>query len=274
LLTIVIVNFNTSDFIKTTLYSLAKLTKNEFKVIVCDNGSNWYDKIKLKRFVKKYGNVSIIWRQQSEYGSRGHGEALNLLIEKINTPYGIILDSDAIILKKNWDQILINQLKEGAKIIGAPPVKNPLKPDDFPSVYLTFFETETFKSLKIDMNPFDISSGKDTGWEVRENFLDKKIKFKIFDVKNTRNYKRGPFKDIICTEYYLDGYSDIIGSHFGRGASKGIKYQNSRNIPLLTNMLNKFRGNYSKTKWIKICYTIINNQSNTRGEKIGQKNNI
>lgn len=163
LLTAVIVNYNTSDFIGMSLFVLTKLTKNAYKVIICDNGSRYLDKRKLKKIVNKYGNVELFFRKQSTSGSMGHGESLNLLIEKIDTPYGVILDADAAFLKNGWDDILINQLGAKVKIIGCPPVKNPIKPSDFPSVYATLFDTKTFKSLKIDTRPKDYKAGLDTG---------------------------------------------------------------------------------------------------------------
>lgn len=152
-MTVVIVNYNTSDFIEVILFALAKLTKNAYKVIICDNGSRYRDKRKLKKFVSRYGNVELFFRKQTTSGSMGHGEALNMLIEKIDAPYGVFLDADATFLKKGGDNILVNQLDDKVKIVGCPVVKNPIKPPDFPSVYATLFETDKFKSLKIDMLP-------------------------------------------------------------------------------------------------------------------------
>lgn len=263
-ITIVIVNFNTSDFINMNLYSLFNLTFNDFKVIICDNGSTPKDIENLEQIIIKYKNVELMKRTQSKFGSLGHGEALNTLIKKIDTPYGVILDADAIFLMKNWDKLLIEQLNENIKIIGTPPVKNPIKKTDFPSVYATLFETNAFKSLNIDMRPENISKGEDTGWEMRAKFNASNFESKILEVKSTREYKKGPFKKIICAEYYLKNYSHIFASHFGRGATLGnAKYRGFiYKIPLLCQTTIKLRGQLEKYRWLKVCKKIINNEIN------------
>ncbi len=263
LLTAVIVNYNTSDFIGMSLFTLTKLTKNAYKVIICDNGSRYLDKRKLKKIVNKYDNVELFFRKQSTSGSMGHGEALNLLIEKIDTPYGVVLDADATFLMNEWDDILINQLNNKLKIIGCPTVKNPIKPSDFPSVYATLFDTKTFKSLKIDMRPKNPKIGLDTGWEMREKFFESGYQCKVLESRNTREYKEGPFRDLICTEYYLEGYGEIFTCHFGRGATLGAAkyYKGTRLFKLLLIPLIKVKGYTEKKAWLDICKDIVERES-------------
>lgn len=271
LITVISVNYNTSDFIAMSLYGLSKLTKNKYKVIICDNGSCYLDKRKLKRIASKYSNVELVFRKQSAKGSMGHGEALNLLIEKIDAPYGVILDADAIFLKRGWEDILINQLDDKTKIIGCPPVKNPIKPSDFPSVYATLFDTETFKSLNIDMRPKSqkeaIENGQDTSWEMREKFLQQGYKCKMLEARNTREFKEGPFRDIICAEYYLDGYEGVFACHFGRGSSLGVaKYKSwgkFLSLPIINRMVRKMKGYKEKKEWLIICKEIIKKRGGT-----------
>lgn len=245
-----------------SLYGLAKLTENKYKVLICDNGSSYFDKEKLKRIASKCSNIELIFRKQSASGSMGHGEALNLLIKKIDTPYGVILDADAVFLKKGWDEILINQLDDKIKIIGAPPAKNPIKPTDFPSVYATLYATEIFKFLKIDMKPKDTKRGLDTGWEMREKFLENGYKCKVLDARNTREYKEGPFRDVICAEYYLPDYDGIFSCHFGRGATLGAaKYSNhSLSLPMVSYFTKRVRGWKEKKRWLAICKEIIDRE--------------
>ena len=259
LLTVVIVNYNTSDFIEMSLFALTKLTKNAYKVIICDNGSRYLDKRKLKKIVSRYDNVELFFRKQSTSGSMGHGEALNLLIEKIDTPYGVILDADATFLKNGWDDILINQLDAKVKIIGRPPVKNPIKPSDFPSVYATLFDTETFKSLKIDMRPKNPEMGQDTAWGMRENFFENGYQCKVLEARNTREYKEGLFRDIICVEYYLEGCDEVFACHFGRGATLGAAkyYKGNRLSKLLLIPVIKIKGYKERKAWLNICKDIV-----------------
>ena len=264
LLTAVIVNYNTSDFIEISLFALTKLTKNTYKVIICDNGSRYLDKRKLKKIVSRYGNVELFFRKQSTSGSMGHGEALNLLIEKIDTPYGVILDADSTFLKNGWDNILINQLGAKVKIVGCPPVKNPIKPSDFPSVYATLFDTKTFKSLKIDMRPKNLETGQDTAWEMREKFFKNGYQCKVLEVRNTREYKEGPFRYLLCTEYYLEGCGEVFACHFGRGATLGAAkyYKGNKFLKLLLIPLIKVKGYTEKKAWLDICKDIVEREVN------------
>lgn len=263
LVAVVIVNYNTSDFIENSLYALAKLTKNNYKVIICDNGSYYLDKWKLKKVVSKYKNVELFFRKQSTRGSMGHGEALNILIDKIDTPYAVILDADATFLKKDWDEILLNQLDDRVKIIGAAPAENPLKPSDFPLTYAVLFDTEVFKTLKIDIRPKNPKIGKDTGWEMREKFLKNGFDGKILEEKRTREYKQGPFRNVICGEYYLEGCDGVFACHFGRGATLGAAkyYKGNRLFKLLLIPLIKMKGYTEKRAWLGICKDIVERES-------------
>jgi len=261
------VNYNTSAFIEISLYALAKLTKNKYKVIICDNDSRYIDKKKLKRIVNRYRNVELFFRKQSAPGSMGHGEALNILIDKIDTPYGVILDADSTFLKKGWDEILINQLDDRVKIIGAPPVKNPIKPTDFSLTYAVLFDTKVFKALKIDMRPKNPKIGQDVGWEMREKYLHNGYAGKILEVRNTREYKDGPFRNVICAECYLEGF-DIFASHFGRGASLGVPKYKEWNRLLRVPILNivayvcmKIKGYRERKEWLAICKKIIDKEA-------------
>lgn len=269
LLTVVIVNYNTADFIKVSLLALDKLTKNKYKVFICDNGSSFSDRTKLKKISRNYKNVKLVFRRQSRHGSYGHAEALNILIDSIDTPYGVILDSDATVLLKNWDEILIKNLDNEVKIIGAPITDNPIKPTNFPLTFCVLFETETFKSLKIDMRPVDIKKGLDTGWQMREKFLKNGLKAKVLTARNTRTYHNGPFNKVFCSEYYVSGNDEIFASHFGRGAALGItKYKEWNKLLMLygiNSVARKVRGYIEKKQWLAICREIIKRQEAAEG---------
>ena len=265
LITIVIVAYNVSAFLEVSLYGLAKLTKNKYKVIICDNGSSYFDKKRLKRIVSKYDNIELFFRKQSASGSMGHGEALNILIDKIDTPYGVILDADATFLKKEWDEILINQLDDEVKIIGAPPIRNPIKPVDFPLIFAVLFDSEVFKFLRIDMRPKNVKAGQDVGWEMREKFLNNGYAGKILEVRSTREYKEGPFRNVICAECYMEGYDDIFACHFGRGSSLGAaKYKEWNrflSLPGINYIARKIKGYRQKKEWLSLCREIIHRET-------------
>lgn len=262
LITILTVNYNTSEFIELMLQILNKLTKNSFQIFICDNGSKEKEIRYLKKFSKAYPNVSLFFRQQSETGSIGHGEALNFLVSKVNTPYFVILDADAVFLIKNWDEFLIRELNSSVKVVGTQASGN--KPQDFPLMYAVLFETRTFSELNISFLPSSSKDiNKDTGWEIREKYLEHGYKGKIIQSRNTRVYKNGPFSNLIVSEYYLDSIEQIFACHFGRGASLG--YAKRRGlylyIPMIGNIVAKFIGRIEKNRWISICLKIANSQN-------------
>jgi len=267
-ITICIVNYNSSDFILNTLYCLEKITKNDYKVIIRDNNSEIKDYLNLKNNLQKNSNVELYRINNFNYkGSIAHGIALNDLINRIDTRYGVILDADCTFLYKNWDEVLINEINEEYPIIGtqAPIGKNSKKPKDFPLMFAILFDTRIMKKLQISFIPENPEEFRDTGFELREKYLKNDYKGKLLFFKNTRSFKLGPFNKIICAEYYLEGHKRIFASHFGRGSSLGRKkYLNTKKrifyiIPIVGSLLLKLKGKRDKKKWIKTCKKIIDN---------------
>lgn len=269
-ITICIVNYNSSDFIINTLYCLERLTKNDYKIIIRDNNSRLKDYLKLERKIQKYSNVELYRVEDFNYlGSMAHGIALNDLVNRIDTKYGVILDADCTFLYKNWDEILINEINKEYPIIGTQNLDRGTKPVDFPLMYAIFFYSDILKKLKIDFRPKDVSEAKDikttkdTGYELREKFLENGYKGKLLLIKSTRDYKLGPFNKVICGEFYLEGRNEIFASHFGRGSTLGsAKYfkgwkRNIYGIPVIGKKILKFKGKKEKKRWIKICTKIV-----------------
>ena len=262
-LMILIVNYDSSDFVELSLYALEKLTKNPYTVFILDNDSKVNDYRNLKRICSKYSNVFLERKETSLRGSRAHGTALNYLVGKVDTPYFSILDADATWLIKGWDEILISKINDKVKVIGTQAAGN--KPKDFPLMFAIFFETETFKRLRIDFIPRDISSQLDTGWEIRQKYMNKGFKGEVLNLRITRTYKCGPLKEVICSEYYLEGVNHIFASHFGRGSTLGeYKYKKGcgilYNCPIIGKYLRVCRGKREKNKWIRICKDIVDRQ--------------
>lgn len=263
MLTILITNYNTSDFIELSLYSLKKLTKNSYVVYVYDDGSNPADYQQLQKIIIPYKNVTLIRGVAHQLdGEAAHSTALNSLTPLIQTPYFCILDSDAFWLKKNWDEILVGQLDHQIKAIGTQPP--PLKPQDFPAIFAILLETETFKKLNVQFSTPSQPGVRGIGHQLRSRYLAAGFAGKTIESKITRSYKHGPFKDIICAEYYLDkDYQKIFASHFGRGSSGGIaKYQNLvYHLPIIGNRLLAQKGQKEKKLWLDLCRKIIDEQA-------------
>ena len=263
LLTILIVNYNSADFIKTSLWALARLTYNPFCVEIIDNNSSAKDYKKLAAVCKDYTNVSVTREKTKLTGSLAHGSALNKLATTVKTPYFSILDADATWLLKDWDKLFISYINASLKVIGTQAAKP--KPQDFPLMYAIFFETKIFRSLKIDFCPQVNNSKKDTGYQLREHYKKGGYTGMILYLKNTRNYTTGPFSAIICAEYYLSPTNKkIVASHFGRGSSGGDqKYRHGNllyRIPLLSKPFRLLRGRREKQIWLKTCERIVTQQ--------------
>lgn len=266
LITVCITHFNDADFILNTLHCLKRLTKNSYKVIIRDNNSRLRQYRRLERGIRNYENVYLYRAENFNLrGSLGHGTALNDLVSRINTPYGVIFDADCTFLIKNWDEILINQLNNKVKIAGTQISRKGV--EDFPFMVGILFEAPVLKNLHIDFRPKDLSKGQDTGWELRVKYLAAGLQGKVLELKNTRVYKKGPFRDFLGVgEYYLDGdYNHIFASHFARGSFLGAaKYLKGTSfiyrVPVIGKPLRKMRGKRDKKRWLKICQAIVAQQ--------------
>jgi hypothetical protein len=271
-ITICTVNFNSSQFIELMLFAIEKLTHNSYKVIIRDNNSKLSDYKKLKKIVGKYNRVSLYRVETDLKGSIAHGEALNDLVSKIDTEYGVILDADATFLVKDWDDILINKLSESIPIFGTQADDSGKKPMDFPLMFALIFKTDTLKKIDIDFRPKNINLGQDTGFELREKYQKADLSGGLLYGFNTREYKNGPFANVVCTEYYLskDGNGEIFATHFGRGSSpkakRLVRFTRSTNIfiRIINRLIRPFNTNLWKTEkkhWIKTVKEIIEKQN-------------
>lgn len=256
LITVCITNYNSFDFVSLNLFALKKLTKNSYKVIIRDNNSRISDYQKLENLIKeKYNNVYLYRVETKLLGSVAHGEALNDLVSQIDTEYGVILDADAVFLKKNWDEILISKMNDQMPIYGTQADSNGKKPMDFPLMFAIIFKTDILKSLNIDFRPRDLSKHEDTGFELREKYLSNNFSGGLLYDFNTRTFKKGLFADIVCSEYYLSKEEPrkIFASHFGRGSAPSAKklVRAGSNDGIFIKFLNKILLGFNFIKWKK-----------------------
>lgn len=264
-LTVITVSYNSSDFIELLLFSLKKLSFYKLEILICDNGSTHKEIEQLKKILhdyKKCFSINLLSRKQKYTASFEHATALDLMIKKIKTPYFMVMDADAVLLKKNWDKILVDEINYAASdVIGAPPVPNKIKNVDFPSVYTTLFRTSVFRTLNSSFIPNRISFGEDTGYMIRKNYKKNKKKSIIFDVINTRHDHDKYYFSVLCATYYYQ--NSLIASHFGRGSTNGyVKYSKIiSKFPFIGNFLINHIGTIEKKKWIAISKKIIEFQS-------------
>lgn len=268
LITVLTVNYNSSDFVGIMLYALRKLTRSPYKVIICDNGSVEEDKQNLAGYVKGYENTELIFRQQTGPGSIAHGEALDILIRKADTKYTVVMDADCTFLIKDWDLILTGMIDDVTKIAGSTsPAERGggrIGKGEFPMPFAALFETETYRKLGISCMPGDILKGQDSCWQWADKFLGAGFKGGVLIPKNTRDFKEGPFADLTGVEEYYTDTGDLVASHFGRGSTSGAhKYFRWLKAPLISKYIKRYYGGIEKRKWIYRCREIIDSQSYT-----------
>jgi len=254
LLTILTVNYNTSDFIEVMLHAFTRLTTNPYKVIICDNGSDDRHLLHLARVAQAHSNVVVVFRKQSAPGSIGHGEAMDLLLDMVDTPYFVTMDADASFLIKGWDELLLSRLQGNVKAVGTQAPGD--KPKDFPLMFAVLYETATFRRVGAGFmprqDPRAPSSLGDTGCEIRERFQQQGYSGDVLEFRNTRTWKEGPFSDLLAAEFYMAATDSIVASHYGRGSTGGLaKYQSWwRRIPVVGALVARYRAACARQAWI------------------------
>lgn len=264
-LTILIVTFNSSIFFETIVYVLDKLTYNKYKLLICDNSTSKKEKLEIKRIARKYENIEIFYLPSlPTQPSFQHGTSLDFLVRKVATPYTVVLDHDAVFLQKNWDQNLISELNSKVKIIGTQAPSNSNKFKDFPLMYAVLFDTKVFQDIKGTFMPIKPSSGLDTGHQLKDLYLSNGYKGKIFEFRSTREFKGGPFKDILCAEYYFN--NKLIASHFMRGSIPSVKLniRSPFRSKILSQIyyvfiwpLNRYLWWRDRKRWCEICKKMV-----------------
>ena len=274
LISILITNYNTVDFVKLSLYTLESLTANTFQVIVNDNGSKNIDIEELKKLEEQKKYLKVNYRKSKyKHPAFNHGEALNILINMIDTKYFMILDSDCVLLLKNWDQYCIDQLDDYVKVIGTQRAsvdeQHIINEFPFPAPFAVFFETNIYKKLNVNCMPEGDGAcyefNKDTCWQWKEKYNNANIQSKLFYAKNTKVYQDGPFKDVYCAEYYTE-QGDLICSHFRRGSSGGVAKYSTKwwfRIPFFSRFIRKYAGLKEKKEWFDICRNIMGREDKT-----------
>jgi len=87
--------------------------------------------------------------------SGGHGRTLNVILQSMNSEYGMFVDCDCAFLKKNWDSILIDLLDDKVVIVGSE--YDGLKYMKFPNIVGCIFKTSILKDLGVSLLPLNPS---------------------------------------------------------------------------------------------------------------------
>jgi len=263
LITVIVVNYNSADFLKLGLTALEKLSLNRYKVIITDNGSCHDDLSILEKFISTRPNIFLHRHRQGDLApSMAHGKALDFMLSKVDTPYLVVLDADATFLLKGWDQVMIKKLHGDIVAYGTPIVSESSKPKDFPLMFATMYLTEVLHENNCTFSPIEgmEGQGRDTGWMIRENLSKAGYKGANFGQIHTRYDHTSEFGKLICAAYYDDD-GRLIASHYGRGSSLGeAKFLRGIPIPFVGRWLRRMIGKFQKKLWINICYRIMESQ--------------
>ena len=117
ILTILIPHYKTLSLIKLCLQYLKKYTDlNKVKIIIIDNNSA-DGTVEFLRTVKW---VSLIERKTNKQDDPGHmhAKALDLGLEKVDTPYVLSIHTDTFVVNEKWLDFLINELEKSKNIAG------------------------------------------------------------------------------------------------------------------------------------------------------------
>ncbi|MEI6437723.1 MAG: glycosyltransferase [Candidatus Omnitrophota bacterium] len=262
-ITVLTVHYRSFDFVKLMHDSLAALAREDFKMLICDNGPAGAERGRLNRYFEDKKNVEIIFRDQGdEQASVAHARAMDLLLSRVETEFALVMDSDCVLLQAGWDRILIDALG-ACELIGSVYQKGAdyagFRADStaFPLPFIMFLRHATYASLGVSFMPGDRAKGQDTAWQLKGAYEQKQLPYRIFDSFNTRYFSDGPFASQEGVyEYYYQG--KLIGSHFGRGSTAGIaKYFRAAPANIFFNVFRWLKGLHQMRLWIETCRGIV-----------------
>lgn len=114
---VLVPSFNTAELTKLCLRSLRKYTDlSRIKVLVVDNGSQDASVEYLRQlpWIEFYQNDP----DPNLNGAAQHSQSLDMLLEKVDTPYVLSIHTDTIVLNDNWLDFLLGEIKKSPDIAG------------------------------------------------------------------------------------------------------------------------------------------------------------
>ena len=196
-----------------------------------------------KHISSKYDIAIIDCITRGEY-SLGHGEALDILSEHIESEYSLIVDCDIAFLCKDWDKIVIEKMQDNIVVVGSEydpfQKRGPYKYKNFPNVVtcliksnviaennISFKPNDKNRILNIDetnsdiyQNPAGCQVDLDTGWE-----MCYKLKSNGYSGISTDMRRKSAGHDCLFLqegtggeEHQLDG--KVLWSHAGRSFTR------------------------------------------------------
>ena len=200
-------------------------------------------------------NIKFIERHSLHQSSAGHADCLNLITEHMTSRWGIFLDADVAILKKEWEIDLLSQLNNHVVMIGSEYYKNDGKMVRRPNVITCAFDVDVFKKLNINFMPsmksilinennqhiFGAKIGSrifmDTGCDMIKTLITSGYETKVLDIVSPRYIETHKDLKVLDLnqrgeEYHLDNVA--ISTHIGRSLTR-----NFNNDPIVFNWKSK-----------------------------------
>lgn len=208
-LSIISVVKNDNGLFDLMIKSVYKFTDFIPQFVVSVNTESEYTNISNKY---KESNFNFLLNCNKLSGSLQHGQSLNLAFSKVKTKYTAIIESDCVILNKDW-------YKTNKRIIASK------KGENLYHVCFLLFETSILKG--IDFRP---GTGKDrvskpykpeedVGHMIQKFIKKEEIDF--LDFVDCKTERAQIFKNFQSDEFCKN--DKVILAHFGRGSNLGGK---------------------------------------------------
>ncbi len=129
LVTIIVPNYKTPELTKLCLRSLRKYTDcSRVKVIVVDNDSG----DESVEYLRQLDWITLVERKtDGEGGPEMHARSLDMIMERVDTPYVLVIHTDTIMISSKWLDFMLQKITAGERIAGVgswkletvPPLK-------------------------------------------------------------------------------------------------------------------------------------------------------
>ena len=118
ILSIIIPQYKTLELIRLCIRAIKQFSMLHPEIIVVDNNS----KDASLDYLKKIKNITLIENKRKCNGADAHRLALDLGIKKARGQWILLFHSDSIVLRKGWDEDLIDLTKKYPGTIGATTI--------------------------------------------------------------------------------------------------------------------------------------------------------
>lgn len=176
--------YNNAEYLYFQEKICRKTAKYDYKRLILNSSDNPDEMEKLKNLTSAR-IMDANWINNYS-GSQAHGIAVNEMLKNIDTEFAVILDLDIVPLLPDWDEILLNKLKNGTDAIGVPynPLHGKRRIQNMPTVFFFAFNVEKIKKANLDFRTLPTSMRLKLYWlyrTVNKKVFKRNSTPKIFD---------------------------------------------------------------------------------------------